>query len=164
LHKNGEEVGIDGEGRGATGRRAVPGKGDDARPGVDYSPITLQRKPIMMKNPLNIMIKPIPPYGELAPSWGTSWSPIPNTTAQATNRKANTNFVVGRVINRPIPDGPSDDIAARSMIRSIPTVIAVAMPNSTGREKKIVKSCTGALVRLADLPPDASRWPGGLTG
>jgi hypothetical protein len=24
-------------------------------------------------------------------------------------------------------------------------VIAVAVPNSTGREKKIVKSCTGAL-------------------
>ncbi len=33
-----------------------------------YSPITDQRKPIMMKNPLNIMIRPMPPYGEFAPS------------------------------------------------------------------------------------------------
>jgi hypothetical protein len=31
------------------------------------------------------------------------------------------------------------------MIRSIASVIAVAIPNSTGREKKIVKSCTRAL-------------------
>jgi hypothetical protein len=32
------------------------------------------------------------------------------------------------------------------MITSITTVIAVAIPNSTGREKKIVKSCTWGLV------------------
>ena len=37
-----------------------------------YSPITAHRKPIMMKKPLNSAIKPSPPYGELAPSCGTS--------------------------------------------------------------------------------------------
>ena len=37
-----------------------------------YSPITDQRKPIMMKKPVNSAIRPSPPYGELAPSWGTS--------------------------------------------------------------------------------------------
>ena len=38
----------------------------------DYSPITDQRKPIMMKKPVNMAISPMPPYGEFAPMWGTS--------------------------------------------------------------------------------------------
>ena len=33
-----------------------------------YSPMTAQRNPNMMKTPLNIMIRPMPPYGEFAPS------------------------------------------------------------------------------------------------
>ena len=37
------------------------------------------------------------------------------------------------------------------MISSITTVIAVAIPNSTGREKKIVKSCTEALAVAGGL-------------
>ncbi len=37
-----------------------------------YSPITDQRKPIMMKKPVNRAIRPRPPYGEFAPMWGTS--------------------------------------------------------------------------------------------
>jgi len=39
-------TGVGAGGRGATG---------------DYSPITAQRKPIMMKKPLNSAIRPIPP-------------------------------------------------------------------------------------------------------
>ena len=70
----------------------------EARSG--YSPITDQMKPIMMKKPVNIAISPSPPYGELAPSCGTSWSPIPKTTAQPTNRKPKTNFV-GRAGHEP---------------------------------------------------------------
>jgi len=45
---------------------AGPGFGCVAGPG--YSPITLQIRPIMMKKPLNIAMRPMPPYGELAPS------------------------------------------------------------------------------------------------
>ena len=48
-----------------------------------------------MKNPLNIAISPMPPYGELAPSCGTSWSPIPNTIAHRTISAANSSFVFG---------------------------------------------------------------------
>ena len=51
----------------------------------------------MMKKPVNRAMRPIAPYGELAPTWGTSWRPIPKTTAQATNRKVNRNFVFGFV-------------------------------------------------------------------
>jgi hypothetical protein len=39
---------------------------------LGYSPITAQRKPIMMKNPLNSAISPSAPYGEFAPSCGTN--------------------------------------------------------------------------------------------
>src|SRR5690349_4638964 len=73
------------------------------------------------------------------------------------NRKAKRNFVIGRVMNRLRPDGPSAVIAERSRISSMTTEIVAAAPNSTGREKKIVKSCTGPSIRLADLHRDASR-------
>ena len=33
-----------------------------------YSPMTAQRRPIMMKKPENMAMRPIPPYGEFAPS------------------------------------------------------------------------------------------------
>ena len=52
---------------------------------------------------------------------------------------------LGRMMSRPSRDGPSADIAERRRIRSIRTVIAVEMPNSTGRWKKMTKSCTRAL-------------------
>ncbi len=58
-----------------------------------------------MKKPLNRAISPIPPYGELAPVCGTSWSPIPNTTAQPMNRNVNRNFAFGLVIRRAQRDG-----------------------------------------------------------
>ena len=61
----------------------------------DYSPITAQRKPIMMKKPLNRAIRPMPPYGEFAPVCGTSCRPIPKTTAQPMNRNANRNLRSG---------------------------------------------------------------------
>ena len=44
----------------------------DRPPRPGYSPITDQRKPIMMKKPVNMAISPMPPYGEFAPMWGTS--------------------------------------------------------------------------------------------
>jgi hypothetical protein len=37
------------------------GRGREAAGVADYSPITAQRKPIMMKKPLNRAIRPIPP-------------------------------------------------------------------------------------------------------
>jgi hypothetical protein len=52
---------------------------------------------------------------------------------------------VGRAIRRLSPDGPSALIAERRMINSIAIVIAAEIPNSTGRAKKIVNSCTEAL-------------------
>ena len=58
-----------------------------------------------MKKPLNRATSPIPPYGELAPVCGTSWSPIPNTTAQPMNRNVNRNFAFGLVIARAQRDG-----------------------------------------------------------
>jgi hypothetical protein len=48
-------------GSGANGhprRSGSPASGSDAG---SYSPTTLQRKPIMMKNPLNRAIRPSPP-------------------------------------------------------------------------------------------------------
>ena len=48
-----------------------PSAGSGA-PGLGYSPITDQRKPIMMKKPVNMAMSPMPPYGEFAPMWGTS--------------------------------------------------------------------------------------------
>ena len=69
-----------------------------------------------MKKPLNRATSPIPPYGELAPVCGTSWSPIPNTTAQPMNRNVNRNFAFGLVIARAQRDGPSDVIADLRMI------------------------------------------------
>src|SRR5207344_1098854 len=56
---------------GAWAHRGTCSDPDWVRPG--YSPITAQRNPIMMKNPLNKPSRPMPPYGELAPVWGTSW-------------------------------------------------------------------------------------------
>lgn len=48
----------------------VPRGAPDALLG--YSPMTLQMKPIITKKPVNIATRPMPPYGELAPSCGTS--------------------------------------------------------------------------------------------
>ena len=86
---------VDGHRRAAVGSDRSAVAADRQRPG--YSPITAQRKPIMMKKPLNSAIRPIPPYGESAPSWGTSCRPIPKTTAQPMNRNANRNFAFGLV-------------------------------------------------------------------
>src|SRR5262249_50227314 len=84
-----------------------------------YSPITDQSTPIMMKKPTNSAIRPRPPYGEFAPSCGTSCRPIPNTTAQARKAKPNRYLVVGLVMNRLNRLGPSAVIADRRMISSI---------------------------------------------
>jgi hypothetical protein len=54
---------VDVTGRGYEGRRM---------PSTSYSPITAQRNPIMMKNPENRAMRPMPPYGESAPWCGTS--------------------------------------------------------------------------------------------
>ena len=50
-----------------------------------------------MKKPVNRAISPSAPYGELAPTWGTSCRPIPKTTAQTMNRNVNRNFAFGFV-------------------------------------------------------------------
>ncbi len=60
-------------------------------------------------------------------------------------RRPNSNFDDGRVMNRLKPLGPCAENAAFARMTSISTVRAVARPNSIGREKKIVKSCTWAL-------------------
>jgi hypothetical protein len=57
-------------------------------------------------------------------------------------------FEVGFVMNRLSPFGPSADMAERSRMSSMVTVIAIEMPNSTGRLKKIVKSCTRVLAAM----------------
>src|SRR5215212_12254499 len=80
------------------------------------------------------------------------------------NREAKRNFVIGRVMNRLRPDGPSAVIAERSRISSITTEIAMAAPNSTGREKKIVKSCTGPSLRLRTCGPMLAEPPVGEGG
>src|SRR6185369_13049804 len=111
-------------------------------PGLGYSPMTAQMKPIMMNSPLNIAMRPRPPYGEFAPSWGTSWRPIPKTTAQPMKSAAKRNRLDGRVTKRLRLVGPAAENIERTRITSISTVRPVARPNSTGREKKIVNSCT----------------------
>ena len=62
--------------------------------------MTAQSKPIMMKKPLNMAIRPSAPYGELAPTCGTSCRPIPKTTAHPMNRNVNRNLAFGFVIFR----------------------------------------------------------------
>jgi hypothetical protein len=57
---------------GATADARATAGGAAAGPVSGYSPITDQRKPIMMKNPTKRAMSPSPPYGEFAPSWGTS--------------------------------------------------------------------------------------------
>ena len=69
----------------------------------------------------------MPPYGELAPSCGTSASTIPNSTAHATNRTANSSFVLGLVTLRAQPwRPPSATIAERMKMYTNPPAIAVA--------------------------------------
>ena len=67
----------------------------------------------MMKKPLNSAIRPIPPYGELAPWCGTSCSPTPKTSAQPMNRNPNRNFAFGLVTLRTQREPPSAVIAER---------------------------------------------------
>jgi hypothetical protein len=117
----------------------------------------------MMNSPLNIAMRPRPPYGEFAPSWGTSCRPIPKRSAHAMKSAPKRKRLDGRVTKRLRLVGPWADIIDRTRITSMTTVRAVASPNSTGREKKIVNSCTWGLVGLEpsfgsyQRPPAARR-------
>src|SRR5262245_49496210 len=64
------------------------------------------------------------------------------------NSAANRYLAEGLVTKRLTPFGPSAEKTDRTMTTSNRTVINVASPNSTGREKKIVNSCTWGLVSL----------------
>src|SRR6476660_8454634 len=72
------------------------------------------------------------------------------------NAKPKMNFVVGLAIRRLRPEVPSAFIADRSRMTSITTVMNVAAPNSTGREKKIVNSCTEGPRSAPNVQADAS--------
>src|SRR5947207_3265960 len=87
----------------------------------------------MMKKPLNSAMSAKPPYGESAPSWGTSWRPIPKTSAQPTNNSPNRKRAFGLVIARTQPDGrPSAVDAARSQMNNIPPATTAEIPNGIG--------------------------------
>ena len=79
---------------------------------------------------------------------GTSWRPIPKTTAQPMNRNANRNFAFGLVILRTQLAPPSAVIADRRMIPIIRITIAAEIPNGIGCWKATRKSCTPRM--LAD--------------
>jgi uncharacterized protein YfaQ (DUF2300 family) len=53
--------------------------------------------------------------------------------------------------------GDSAENIERTRMTSMTTVRAVASPNSTGREKKIVNSCTWGLVGLEPSPGSYQR-------
>ena len=94
--------------------------------------MTAQRKPIMMKKPLNMAIRPMPPYGEFAPVWGTSCRPIPKTIAHPMNRKANRNLAFGLVTLRTQLDPPSAVMAERRMIPIIVMTMIAEIPKGIG--------------------------------
>src|SRR5512135_592635 len=114
----------------------MPGAPDRPQPSeggpVGYSPITLQRKPIITKKPLNRAIKPRPPYGELAPSCGTSCRPTPNTTAHSRNSRPKNHLPFGPVIRRVQPDRPSATAPAFWKMTTN-RIATAAEPNRIGR-------------------------------
>ena len=107
----------------------------------------------------------MPPYGELAPSCGTSCSPIPNTTAQATNRIANSSFELGPVIRRAQPwRPPSATIADLAKMNTNSAAIADAARKMTrlfGKSwNQIVKIVTRASLGRWDGRRDAAAGRG----
>src|SRR5512143_735367 len=89
-------------------------------------------KPIEMKKPENSAISPRPPYGELEPSWGTSCSPTPNTTAQSTNSMPKNHLPFGPVIRLTQRDRPSAENADFAMMNTSPPATPAEM-NRAGR-------------------------------
>src|SRR5439155_18866884 len=98
-----------------------------------YSPMTDQRKPIMMKKPTNNEMSAKPPYGESAPSCGTTRPrTIPDTAAQATNRRAKRIFELGLVMARTQTlCRPLSYIAARQATKRINPATAADTQNGT---------------------------------